>query len=145
MLPGEDKESSYSLTKQERIRSGLIFQQLLRENQSFFVYPFKCFYLVSPRSEIDNTNTIGISIPKKKLKKAVDRNRMKRIIKEVYRIHYKNRLDYFYGQKNIRISFLLVYVSQKKENFDYIDKKMDEIIKLLLSLDCIKTESYENS
>ncbi len=78
----------YTFPKSERLHSKKLIQELFDKGSSFYIYPFKVIYLPSTETE---TNQVLVSVSKKKFKKAVTRNLIKRKVKEAYRLN-KNSL-----------------------------------------------------
>ena len=84
----------------------------------------KSVVLLWKKAEQENTAKILISVPKKNIKNAVDRNRIKRLIRESYRLQKSITNKIILHNKNLAI--LLVYSSSKtnvtfKEIFDKIN------------------------
>ena len=77
--------------KEERIVSNLLIETLFEKgnSQSLSAYPLRAVYLKTEHREGCAPVQLLISVPKKKFKHAVDRNRVKRQIREAYR---KNKL-----------------------------------------------------
>jgi ribonuclease P protein component len=73
----------FSFPKEQKICSSITISNLFRNGEKTFSYPLKAFYKpisgARPR--------ILISVPKKRLKKASDRNHIKRLIRESFRLH----------------------------------------------------------
>ena len=123
--------------KTERLKSKKKIQELFSGSSSFFLYPIRTLFLYPdinvPKEEpISRTYHSGIihfpeiliSIPKRNSKKAVDRNRLKRQIKEAYRLN-KTLLS---ESKKMPSQIVFIYISKKKESYKYIS---DCIINLL--------------
>jgi ribonuclease P protein component len=77
--------------KEERIVSNLLIESLFEKgnSQSLSAYPLRAVYLRTEHRKGCAPVQLLISVPKKKFKHAVDRNRVKRQIREAYR---KNKL-----------------------------------------------------
>ena len=117
---------NHKLSKNERLHSKKSIKELFDKGSSFFLYPFKVLYLDRHKDSIE-TNQVLFSVSKKKIKKAVDRNQVKRRIKEGYRLN-KHLLSNAEVKKNIA----LIYVSSDIPSF----KKIEPIIqKILVRLD----------
>lgn len=117
---------NHTLSKNERLHSKKSIKELFDKGSSFFLYPFKVLYLDLPL-ELIETNQVLFSVSKKKIKKAVDRNQVKRRIKEAYRLN-KHLLANAEVKKNIA----LIYVSSDIPSF----KKIEPVIqKILVRLD----------
>lgn len=96
----------YSFSKKDRLCNSKQVETLFVEGERFFEFPFKVIWL-----EDNNANTtlkIAISVPKKKIPRATDRNRIKRLIRETYRSQKLDILDVL-NQKNKKINLMLVY------------------------------------
>ena len=87
MQPGEDKPVSFSFPKKERLCSRLQLEQLLSLKQSVFSYPLKCYFQLLPLSEENPVSKMAVSVPKKLEKTAVGRNKIKRWVREAYRLN----------------------------------------------------------
>lgn len=76
----------FTFTKKERICSKLLIDKLFSGgNQSTAVYPLRAVYMSTEKD--DTPVSVLISVPKRKFRHAVDRNRMKRQIREAYRLN----------------------------------------------------------
>ncbi|MEQ8925784.1 MAG: ribonuclease P protein component [Fulvivirga sp.] len=94
--------------KAERLHKKILIEELFSKGSYFYLPPFKVYYCASDQVE---TNQMLVSVPKKIFKKAVDRNRLKRLTKEAYR-HHKQLL--------IRDSHLLIgYIYTAKKMLPY--------------------------
>jgi ribonuclease P protein component len=66
----------------ERLKSRKQIDSLFRSGKSFAVYPLRVFY----RWEGVTPTRVGVGAPKRHFKRAVDRNRIKRLLREGYRL-----------------------------------------------------------
>ena len=78
----------YTLKKDERLKSRKIIQQLFKKGKSFSVFPFRVIYIEEANPE--TYLKAAFSVSSKNFKKAVDRNRIKRLMRECYRLQKKN-------------------------------------------------------
>jgi ribonuclease P protein component len=79
----------FSFTKEERIHKRKDIQELFEKGSSFYVYPFKVFW--SPQKVVENTQIL-VSVSNRNFKRAVDRNLLKRRMREAYRLN-KSKLS----------------------------------------------------
>lgn len=90
MINMEDKK--YTLNKSERLDSKKLIERLFAgENKSFPAFPLRVVYMpLTPEENVADASIL-ISVPKKRFKHAVKRNRVKRQVREAYR-HNKHIL-----------------------------------------------------
>lgn len=113
----------YKLPKNVRLHSKKSIKELFDKGSSFFLYPFKVLHMTLDGEQTE-TNQVLFSVSKRKVKKAVHRNYIKRRIKEAYRLN-KHLLPS--GEVKNRIAF--IYVSSKLEDFQLIQTKVQSVLK----------------
>jgi ribonuclease P protein component len=111
------------LHKNERLHSKKLIKELFDKGSSFFLYPFKVMVL-EINFEVPETNQVLFSVSKKKLKKAVDRNLIKRRMREAYRLNKQILGEMAEGKKIIG----LIYVSSEIVTFQVIETKIKKIL-----------------
>lgn len=126
MQPEEDKQN-LTFSKEERICSKLAIEQLLENKQKVYVFPYKCFYNFTIATEETRVNRILVSVPKRSFKRAVDRNRMKRLVREAWRLHHRDEFDAFLPE-NIRADIIFFYVGRELLPYNLIESKIIEIL-----------------
>ena len=113
----------YTFKKEERLCNKKLIDTLFHNGSSFLCYPFKASWLF-----VDGPQQFPVqilfSVSKKRFKRAVDRNLIKRRIREVYRL---NKQQYLYDQLNSsdkKIVLSLGYIGKEIAPTDFIEKKM---------------------
>jgi ribonuclease P protein component len=125
----------FTLGKQERLKSRKIIEQLFNEGKSFTVSPFRVFY--SFGEIMSSPLQFGVATSKKNFKKAIDRNRVKRIIRETYRLQ-KLSLQQKLKEKKKRLNIFFIYNGKESPVYE----ETYETIKLILNrLDKIVDEA----
>ena len=81
-----------TLSKEEKLKSRKLIEKLFIEGDSLKEYPLRLKYL-KIRDE-NNSVKVAFSVPKRNFKLAVDRNRIKRLLRESYR---KNKVVFVEG------------------------------------------------
>ena len=105
----------YTYNKDEKLKSQKAIEQLFAEGKSVSAYPLRMVYL-------DNQTQlkVGVSVSKRNFKLAVHRNRVKRLLREGYRLNKNllidNKLDHY--------TLMILYISKEMPDFKIIDKKM---------------------
>lgn len=120
----------FTFEKGEIIRSKKLIDRLFLEGKSFFVYPFKVLVL-SENNSSEFPIQLLVTVPKRNFKRAVHRNKLKRSIKEAYRL--RKRLIYPNFPQDKSISVALIYSSKTKLSFDEIDNSIKQIFNQILS------------
>ena len=94
--------------KQERIVSHQLIETLFEkgDSQSLAAYPLRAVFLQTERQQGHAPIQILISVPKKRFKHAVDRNRVKRQVREAYRHHKHLLCDIISDDKELLIAFI---------------------------------------
>ncbi|MDF2157004.1 ribonuclease P protein component [Algoriphagus sp. CAU 1675] len=119
---------NYRLPKSERLHSEKLIKELFNEGSSFFLYPFKIQYLIqNPAGE--ETLQVLFSVSKKKNKKAVVRNLIKRRMREAYRLnkHLLSGLD-----QGVLIG--LIYVASGPLSYQEIEAKIKQSLSKIQEL-----------
>lgn len=114
----------FTYPKKEKLKSQKLIEKLFLEGKSVSAFPLRMVYL--PITHPDGSKIkSGVSVGKRNFKNAVDRNRIKRLLREAYRL---NKPTYF---NNISVSYalMILYISKDETDFDTVNDKM----KLLLS------------
>lgn len=132
MLQEEDNLTpKHSFAKTERICSNKIIKNLIVQNNTIFVYPFKCYFSITEDNIQNCINQIVVSTSKRLFKKAVDRNKIKRRTKEAYRIHKYSLKSSEVENQQVHYKILLVYIAKEILTYQQIEKSLVQIIKLL--------------
>lgn len=110
--------------KTEKLKSAKTIESLFLEGKAYSKYPLKVFFL--PKENLE-TNLTAFAVPKRSFKSAVDRNRVKRQLREVYRLN-KYTLEDLNNQKFV---MLFLYLGKVKPQFVVLEKAMLKLLKKL--------------
>ncbi len=119
--------------KSERLCSRKSIGRLFSGGNILFHYPFKMIWLESA-GENPFPARIVIGVSGKKIKRAVNRNRIKRLIRESYRAS-KGRLYESLTLRNRHIDIALLYVADNVYDYDLIDMKLKELFNKFIQND----------
>lgn len=144
-------------SKQERLCSLTAIGELFSKGNSFFVFPLKVVFLIDddsgPIGLADEESTIkqdsfqhkesspkeGIvckvlfSVPKKQFRHAVDRNRIKRQLREAFRLQKHEMIEHFKADKK-QISLAFVYTSKGKVPFSTLSDALNNSLRKIQSI-----------
>ncbi len=140
--------SNTKFPKSERLCSNKIIQELFMQRKdsenksSSFLFPFKITAIIPLKTLIQATEEVVIlpikypqvviSVSKKNFKRAVDRNRIKRQIREIYRLS-KSNLFANLPQSKIPTAFAIVFVAKEHQLYEFMTKRFEKAAKMILS------------
>jgi ribonuclease P protein component len=115
----------YKLCSQKKI------QEIFDERKSLRSYPFVMHYKVVNEDEKTRFQVV-VSAPKRTFRKATDRNRIKRLMRESIR---KNKLylEPFLAEQNIQLALFMIYTSKEELPLDKLMKKTQQLFKQLIN------------
>ncbi|MDR1347670.1 MAG: ribonuclease P protein component [Prevotellaceae bacterium] len=111
----------YFFKKNERLCLRKDIENVMCNGKKFLTYPFLVNYVIKD-AQGSETTKIAISVAKRNFKKAVDRNLLKRRIREAYRKHKHNcPADTACNTQKI-INAIIIYVPKEKLSYGEIEK-----------------------
>ncbi len=119
----------------EKLKSKILIDTLFTEGKSIKQFPIKLLYHPIKNPEISTCKT-GVSVPKRNFKKAVDRNHLKRLMREAFR---KNK---YLVESNLNRKYALMFIFTARKKYD-VQEISDCIIQLLNKL-IEKEAAHEN-
>lgn len=124
--------SKYTLKKSERLKKRDLIQRLFQEGKSMNKFPLKLLFLEADE-RLKHPALFGVTIPKKLFNKAVDRNKLKRRVRESYRI-IKPELYKKLDALDKQFIFMFIYTSREKEEWKRIDSSVQYLLERFLKL-----------
>lgn len=122
-----ENRQAYTLSKNERLKSRKAIEQLFAGGKSFSLFPFKIIYQKEPGSACIKA---AFNVSKRHFKKSVDRNRIKRLMREAYRLQ-KTALQSQLEQGSICITVFILYVGGEMPEYSDLFSKMNTVLKRL--------------
>ena len=121
--------------KDERLKSSLAIQDLLKQGQTLSLFPLKIYWRTVVDAGQKYPARIAISVPKKKFRKAVDRNLLKRRIRESYRKNKQNLYESL-ELSDLKVNMLILFMSDEFAPYEEIAEKLKAILsKLILNIE----------
>ena len=121
----------FTLGKNERLKSRKQIEQLFSEGRKFTVTPFRVFYLFQAPLISDHLRfklQFGVGVSVKNFKKAVDRNRIKRLTREAYRLQ-KNELAEKLKLSGTKLNVFFIYTAKEIPDFNLVKDKVALVLK----------------
>jgi ribonuclease P protein component len=116
--------------KEERLNSRKRIAYLVSQGQPLHAFPFRVHWCLSQAACDGFHLEAAFSVPKRKHKKATSRNRIKRKMREAFRLHketFKTSLD----GVNQTLSLLIIYTPKKEVDYHTMEKGMMELFSTL--------------
>ena len=128
----------YTFKKSERLCSKRYIKYLFAKGEKILVFPFSVYWCVCVNEDIPAPAQVMISVSKRKMKHAVDRNHTKRVIRECYRLHKENLYETL-AQKDCKILLSINYLQDKKRKFPSMEQKymrmLDRLTEAISNID----------
>lgn len=116
----------FTLGKNERLKSRKSIEQLFNDGHRFSHTPFKAFYIQNDKPGLQ----FGVGVSSRNFKKAVDRNRVKRLTKEAYRLQ-KSGLQQQLKEKKTGLDLFIIYTGKELPEYKVVYKSMMAILQKL--------------
>lgn len=120
----------YLLQKEDRLKSRKAIDTLFRNGHSFSHFPFRVLWLSPADGE---RLKVGFSASAKNFKKAVDRNRIKRLMREAYRLQ-KNDLQMHLLASQKSLHLFIIFTGKELPDYKLIFDKTATVLKRILKL-----------
>ena len=121
----------YTFSKEEHLcRKKLIEQLFSKQGSSFGVYPLRLTWLPAPARHTGPPQVL-VSVSKRTFKRAVDRNRLKRLLREAYRLNKYRLLEAENGHPVALLGIL--YTGKEKSELPLLEKKLISGLNRLLA------------
>lgn len=116
----------YKLKKQEKLCSRTAVNLLFDEGKSLMAFPLRAAYRIRPRNEYPVQ--FLISIPKKRIRKAVMRVTLRRRVREAYRLLRRELLIPQLDQAGCGVDIAFVYLDNNPAPYSVISEKMTSLL-----------------
>ncbi|MDC8005116.1 ribonuclease P protein component [Aureisphaera galaxeae] len=113
---------SQKFPKQEKLKSRKTIDRLFSEGKSIKKFPIKLIYLEQEGAE---NHQATFAVPKRNFKLAISRNRIKRQLREAYRLE-KSVIESINGKK---FALLFMYISKDKPQYAKISSSIKALLK----------------
>lgn len=114
--------------KSERLCSKIRIADLFSNGNTFVVYPFRVVWK-EVSEEREYPVQVALSVAKRKIRKAVKRNLLKRRIRESYR---QRKACLYEKLGNVSLDMMIIYLSSDIKDYQTIDTAMDKVFERLI-------------
>lgn len=121
----------YTFKKAEKLKSRKTIEQLFKDGKSFSNFPFRVLWQFSEAAKAPVQT--GFAVSSRHFKKAVDRNRIKRLMREGYRLQ-KNELQSLLLQQQMQLAVFIIYVGNELPDYDFIYEKTHHVLTRLIKI-----------
>lgn len=122
----------FSLSASERIKSKKTLDTLFRTGKAFFVYPYRIVFSIQPMAngaqQAESPLRMAISVPKRHFKHAHDRNKLKRLTREVYRVEKPEWITWL-RNTNLGMDIVFLYNSAATHSYKDLKASMQQVAK----------------
>jgi len=124
----------FTFKKEERLSKKKLIDELFEKGSSFYLAPFKVWIapLNLPEGETAPAQVL-ISVSSKNFPRAVDRNKIKRLTREAYRLN-KHALYDELNKREKKLLLAFIYSAKKIESFSLIEEKVVASLQKIISL-----------
>jgi len=124
-----NNKNKFTLKKAERLSSKKIIDKLFTEGESFLQYPLKIVFLQTDIISAYPAQA-GFTVSKKIFKRAVARNRIKRLLRESYRL---NKHIIYDINSSSKIAIFFIFIGKELPEYKQIERAMSEGLKKLIN------------
>ena len=117
----------HTLGKGERLVGRRAFGELMSSGESFVAYPLRVVWQLAPCGEGESPVRMAVSVSKRRFKRAVKRNRVKRLVREAYRLRKHDFRALVPPGCTLRI--LLVYIHDELPDYPKVEKAIAHVIR----------------
>jgi len=117
-----------TFSSEEKLKKKNLITELFASGKSASVFPLKMIYL---QNDHDSPYKIqaGVSVSKRNFKSAVDRNRIKRLMRESYR---KNKCLIYNNEDTKKHILMFIYQAKNEVSYELMEEKMTQLIEKFL-------------
>ena len=125
-----EQQRSYTFSKAERLCSKKLIERLFGgEGKSFPAFPLRVVYMPLLEEEVAADVSILVSVPKKRFKRAVKRNRVKRQVREAYRRNKHILTEALAAQEGApRMTLAFIWLDSKLHPSVEVEQKVKKLL-----------------
>lgn len=120
-----------TLNKNERLKSRKKIQELFSSGKIIHHHPFKALYLTEQYADDNYPAEMAVSVSKRNFKKAVQRNAIKRKVREAYRLNNSDLYQCLHENEQM-LRLFVIYTAKEEYDFHKIEKEMKNLMQKII-------------
>lgn len=125
----------FSYSKKDKLKSKRRIEDIFTNGKHIIAYPVKIFYLFEESMDEKNMLQVGIGVSKKYFKHAVKRNRVKRLLRESYRLNHTHLKEEI-KKRNKNVYLFLLYNSKEILSYKDVEEKVKKLLNIITKKYC---------
>ncbi|NET31604.1 MAG: ribonuclease P protein component [Cyanothece sp. SIO1E1] len=121
---------SFSFRKEERLKSRKTIDKLFKSGQSFGQFPLRVVWMELETPMGKSPVQFALTVPKKKFKRASDRNRIRRLIREAYRLQKTHFYDHLPEQLE-QLAMMVIFTGKEMPDYETVEVAMKQLLRRL--------------
>jgi ribonuclease P protein component len=125
----QQQPETHTFSRSERLKSARCISDLFTSGHAYVAYPIRVVWMPMPDAvECIEQAQVAFSVPKRAFKKATARNRIKRQMREAYRLH---KLEWYtmLAEKQVKVAFMMTYIAKEPLPFKDIENGVRKMIR----------------
>lgn len=118
---------AFTLSSKEKLKSRKSIDRLFKEGKQLSLFPVKQVYIIHELPQGQRSSLFSVSVPKRNFKKAVDRNKIKRLFREAYRLNCLQLKEELAKQQK-QIMIMYIYVGREIPDYHELEQKIITLI-----------------
>ncbi len=131
-------KANYS--NKEKLKSKKLIEALFTEGRSVSAYPLRLVFIETTFEENQKLK-VGVSVSKRHFKKAPDRNRIKRLMREVYRLNKAA----FFNNITTQYALMILYIGNEKPTYIEVEAAINKLFEKFAKATKIQSQDEKNS
>lgn len=125
------EKKRFGFPKREHLKSKSAIENLYANGSSVTAFPFRAVFLSSKAEPGAPTAAILISVAKRRFRHAVDRNLMKRRIREAYRLNKQPFIDEL-QKSDKQMAVAILYIDNRHSSTQFLHRKMQKLLSSII-------------
>ena len=125
-------ENNNKFTKSERLSRKSVIERLYAEGRSVAAFPLRAVYLPLEPEEGEPAASILIAVSKKRFRHAVDRNLVKRRLREAYRLNKHSFVESL-QQNGRRMAVSILYLDKQHHSYNHLQARLKKLLQMIIS------------